>query len=162
MTARAGRATLGAICGRARAGEQALLARLIRRRLDLFRGRVFVFDRNFPGHAIITAITGAGGHVVARIRAGISLPDTGQWLPDGSRISYLNAPSGKESGRLPVRVAEHNVILQLGDGQQVSQTCTLATTLLDHHDASAGQVRDALVRVGDHVRTGQGHHRRCR
>jgi hypothetical protein len=48
ITARAGRATLGAITGKARAGEQTLLARLIRRRPDLFAGRVFVFDRNFP------------------------------------------------------------------------------------------------------------------
>jgi hypothetical protein len=34
LTARAGRAMLGAICGRARAGEQTLLARLVRRRKD--------------------------------------------------------------------------------------------------------------------------------
>jgi hypothetical protein len=34
------------------------------------------------------------------------LPVTeGGWLPDGSRISYLNAPSGKKDDRLPVRVA---------------------------------------------------------
>jgi DDE family transposase/transposase IS4-like protein len=144
VTARAGRATLGAIIGRARAGEQTLLARLIRRRPELFHGRVFVFDRNFPGHAIITAILDAGGHVVARIKDGISLPATeGGWLADGSRISYLNAQSGKKGDRLPVRVAEHNVVLPLGDGQQVSETCTLATTLLDHRLASAEQIRDA-------------------
>jgi len=47
VTARAGRATLGAITGNARAGEQTLLYRLIRRRPDLFAGRVFAFDRNF-------------------------------------------------------------------------------------------------------------------
>ena len=63
ITARAGRAKLGAITGAARAGERTLLARLIRRRPDLFAGRVFVFDRNFPGHKIITAIVDAGGHV---------------------------------------------------------------------------------------------------
>ena len=144
VTARAGRATLGAIIGRARAGEQTLLARLIRRRPELFRGRVFVFDRNFPGHAIITAILEAGGHVVARIKDGISLSATeGGWLADGSRISYLNAQSGKKGDRLRVRVAEHNVVLSLGDGQQVSGTCTLATTLLDHRLASAEQIRDA-------------------
>jgi hypothetical protein len=39
VTARAGRAKLGAITGAARAGEQTLLARLIRRRPDLFAGR---------------------------------------------------------------------------------------------------------------------------
>jgi Insertion element 4 transposase N-terminal len=144
VTARAGRATLGAIMGRARAGEQTLLARLIGRRPELFRGRVFVFDRNFPGHAIITAIVDAGGHVVARIKDGISLPVTeGGWLPDGSRISYLNAPPGKKADRLPVRVAGHNAVLPCGDGQQVSETCTLATTLLDHRLVSAEQIRDA-------------------
>lgn len=145
VTARAARATLGAICGKARAGEQTLLARLIRRRPGLFAGRVFVFDRNFPGHAIITAILDAGGHVVARIKAGISLPDTGQWLPDGSRVSYLNAPSGRTNERLAVRVAEHNAVLPCGDGEQVSETCTLITTLLDHHAASAGQIRDTYT-----------------
>jgi hypothetical protein len=144
VTAGAGRATLGAITGAARAGEQTLLARLIRRRPDLFCGRVFCFDRNFPGHAIITAILDAGGHVVARIKDGISLPVTeGGWLPDGSRISYLNAPSGKKDDQLPVRVAEHNVVLPCGDGQQVSEICTLATTLLDDRLASAEQIQDA-------------------
>ena len=68
---------LGAICGRARAGEQTLLARLVRRRPELVAGRVICFDRNFPGHDLITAIVNAGGHVVARVKAGISLP----WEP---------------------------------------------------------------------------------
>src|SRR5207302_1170338 len=56
LTARAGRAVLGAILGRARAGEQTLLARLVRRRPDLFAGRVTCFDRNFPGYALITTL----------------------------------------------------------------------------------------------------------
>ena len=146
VTARAGRATLGAVMGRARAGEQRLLARLIRRRPELFAGRVFCFDRNFPGHGIITAILAAGGHVVARVKDGISLPVTADgWLGDGSRTSYLNAPSGKTGDRLPVRVAEHNAVLPCGDGQQVSETYTLATTLLDHHLISAEQIRDAYL-----------------
>ena len=145
VTARAGRAKLGAITGRARAGEQALLARLIRRRPDLFAGRVFTFDRNFPGHAIITAILDAGGHVVARAKSDLALPlaPGGGWLADGSRLSWLNAPSGKEADRLPVRVAEHNAVLPCGDGQEVSETCTLITTLLDHETVSAEQVRGA-------------------
>lgn len=50
LTARAGRAMLGAICGRARTGEQTLLKRLVRRRPDLVAGRVVCFDRNFPGY----------------------------------------------------------------------------------------------------------------
>jgi len=128
LTARAGRAMLGAICGRARAGEQTLLKRLVRRRPGLVADRVICFDRNFPGHDLITAILDAGGHIIARVKAGISLPFDGQergWLPDGSRLTWLNAPSGKEEDRLPVRVAEHNAILLRGDGKaRVSETCT--------------------------------------
>ena len=147
LTARAGRAILGAICGRARAGEQTLLARLVRRRPDLVAGRVICFDRNFPGHDLITAIVNAGGHVVARVKAGISLPmePGGGWLPDGSRLTWLNAPSGKKEDRLAVRAAEHNVVLPRGDGEEASETCTLITTLLDHQAAPAGAVREAYL-----------------
>jgi hypothetical protein len=103
LTARAGRAMLGAILGGASAGEQTLLKRLVRRRPDLFAGRVTCFDRNFPGHDLITAILDAGGHVIARVKEGISLgfedgPGRG-WLPDESRMSWLNAPSGRKEDR---------------------------------------------------------------
>ena len=147
LTARAGRAMLGAICGRARAGEQALLARLVRRRPDLVAGRVVCFDRNFPGHALITAILQAGGHVVARVKEGISLPlePGGGWLPDGSRLTWLNAPSGKKDDRLAVRAAEHNAVLPCGGGEEVSEACTLITTLLDHQAAPAEAVREAYL-----------------
>jgi hypothetical protein len=118
ITARAGRARLGAITGKARAGEQTLLARLIRRCPGLFAGRVLVFDRNFPGHKIITAILDAGGQVVARVKSDLALPLTPDgWLSDGSRLSYLNAPSGKKDDRLPVRAAEHNVVCPAATGR---------------------------------------------
>ena len=111
----AGRAMLGAILGSTRAGEQTLLKRLARRRPDLFAGRVVCFDRNFPGHELITAILDAGGHVIARVKEGIALgledgPGRG-WLPDGSRMTWLNAPSGKKQDRLPVRAAEPTTAL---------------------------------------------------
>jgi len=150
LAGRAGRAMLGAITGQARAGEQTLLKRLVKRRPDLFAGRVTCFDRNFPGHDLIMAILQAGGHVIARMKEGISLdfengPDRG-WLPDGSRMSWLNAPSGKEGDRLPVRVAEHNAIMPRGDGTEtVSETCTVITTLLDHEAAPAEAVREAYL-----------------
>ncbi|MGH3198424.1 MAG: hypothetical protein ACRDNT_21485, partial [Streptosporangiaceae bacterium] len=150
LTARAGRAMLGAILGGASAGEQTLLKRLVRRRPDLFAGRVTCFDRNFPGYELITAILDAGGHVIARMKEGISLDfaegeDRG-WLPDGSRLSWLNAPSGKTEDRLPVRVTEHNAVLPAGDGtEEVSETCTVITTLLDHQAAPADQVRDTYL-----------------
>ena len=149
LTARAGRAMLGAICGRARAGEQTLLKRLVRRRPDLISGRVICFDRNFPGHDLITAILDAGGHVIARVKEGISLPFDGEdrgWLPDGSRLTWLNAPSGKQQDRLAVRAAEHNAILPHGDGkQEVSETCTVITTLLDHQAAPAQAVQETYL-----------------
>jgi hypothetical protein len=150
LTARAGRAMLGAILGGGSAGEQTLLKRLVRRRPDLFTGRVTCFDRNFPGYDLITAILDAGGHVIARVKDGISLdsadgPDRG-WLPDGSRMSWLNAPSGRKEDRLPVRVTEHNAILSAGDGTEtISETCTVITTLLDHRAAPAGPVREAYL-----------------
>jgi Insertion element 4 transposase N-terminal len=150
VTARAGRAMLGAILGQAGTGEQTLLKRLVRRRPGLFAGRVLCFDRNFPGHDLITAILQAGGHVVARVKEGISLgfadgPGRG-WLPDGSRMTWLNAPSGKKADRLPVRAAEHNVIMPgAGQHEQVSETCTIITTLLDHEAAPADEIRDAYL-----------------
>jgi len=137
----------GAILGSSRAGEQTLLKRLARRRPELFAGRVTCFDRNFPGYDLITAILDAGGHVVARVSATVALPlaPGGGWLPDGSRMTWLNAPSGKKQDRLPVRAAEHNVILPCGDGKEVSETCTVITTLLDHQAAPAGQVRETYL-----------------
>ena len=147
LTARAGRAMLGAILGSTRAGEQTLLRRLARRRPDLFAGRVICFDRNFPGHELITAILDAGGHVVARVSATVALPlePGGGWLRDGSRMTWLNAPSGKKADRLPVRAAEHNAVLPCGDGQEVSETCTVITTLLDHEAAPAEAVRETYL-----------------
>jgi hypothetical protein len=150
LTARAGRAMLGAILGSSSAGEQTLLKRLVKRRPDLFAGRVTCFDRNFPGYDLIMAILDAGGHVIARMREGISLdsedgPGRG-WLPDGSRMSWLNAPSGRKEDRLPVRVTEHNAILPCGDGtEEISETCTVITTLLDHRAAPADAVRETYL-----------------
>jgi transposase IS4-like protein len=150
LTARAGRAVIGAVLGQAGTGEQTLLKRLAKRRPDLFAGRVTCFDRNFPGHDLITAILLAGGHVIARVKEGISLPlqegpDRG-WLSDGSRTSWLNAPSGKKEDRLPVRVTEHNVLMPGPDGkEQASETCTIITTLLDHQAVPADAVRDAYL-----------------
>ncbi len=149
VTARAGRAMLGAVLGQAGAGEQTLLKRLVKRRPGLFAGRVTCSGRNFPGYDLITAILQAGGHVIARVKEGISLPFDGPargWLPDGSRMTWLNAPSGKKQDRLPVRAAEHNVILPSGGGkQEPSQTCTVITTLPGREAAPADAVRDTYL-----------------
>jgi hypothetical protein len=130
LTARAGRPVPGAIPGGSSAGEQALLKRLARRRPDLAAGRVICLDRNFPGHDLITAILDAGGHVIARVKEGIS-----PGLEDGP---------GR--GRLPARAAEHSAILPSGDGtEEISRTCTLITTLPDHQAAPADAIRDTYL-----------------
>jgi hypothetical protein len=71
VTARAGRAMLGAICGRAQAGEQTLLARLIRRRPGLFAGRVFCFDRNFRAPRGALAYRPRSGHGLEEVSVGL-------------------------------------------------------------------------------------------
>jgi hypothetical protein len=150
VIARAGRAMLGAVLGQASAGEQTLLKRLVRRRPELFAGLVVCFDRNFPGHDLVTAILDAGGHVIARVKEGIALPfedSPGRgWLPDGSRMTWLNAPSRRKADRLPVRAAEHNAVFPAGTrNEEASETCTIITTLLDHREAPADQVREAYL-----------------
>ena len=148
LTARAGRAMLGAILGSARAGEQTLLKRLVRRRPDLFAGRVTCFDRNFPGYDLITAILDAGGHVVARVKAGISLP-----LDARRRLAARRIPPDlaerpvREEGRPaagPRRRAQRDPALRRRD-EEVSETCTVITTLLDHQAAPADAVRETYL-----------------
>ena len=143
----AGRAVLCAAADTTDLGEQSLVARLVRERPGLFAGRVFLTDRNFLGYELITAILDAGGHLIMRVRDGISLPLTENgWLPDGSRLSYLNEPERRRAcGRLPLRVAEHNVILPCSEKGEVSETYTIATTLLDHETADAETLRTACT-----------------
>jgi hypothetical protein len=147
LTARAGRAIRGAVLGKSSDGEQTLLRTLASEQPGLFAGRVTMFDRNFPGHDLILAVLLAGGHVIARVKGGIALPFQGTpdkgWLPDGSRVSWLNAPSGKKEDRLPVRVAEHSALVTGPDGDKVSETCTLLTTLLDEAALPASVLRAA-------------------
>lgn len=140
VTARAGRAMLGAAADTTDAGEQSLVARLVRDHPGLFAGRVFLMDRNFLGYDLITAILDAGGHLIMRVKTGISLPLTEDgWLPDGSRRTYLDEPDRhRVADRLPLRVAEHNVVLPSSASGKVSETYTIATTLLDHEAADAG------------------------
>jgi hypothetical protein len=144
VTARAGRAVLGAAADATDTGEQSLVARLVRDHPELFAGRVFLMDRNFLGYHLITAILDAGGHLIMRVKSGINLPVTKDgWLPDGSRLTYLDEPGHhRVADRLPPRVAEHNAELP-GTSGDVSETCTIATTLLDHREADAETLRAA-------------------
>lgn len=142
VTARAVRAVLGAAIDGSGVGEQTLIARLVAEHPEIFAGRVFLVDRNFLGHELCTAILDAGGHLVMRVKKGIALPTVaGGWLEDGSRMSYLNAPSRKVCDRLPVRVVEHN--LTIPASQDVSELYCLASTLTDHERFPAEQIREA-------------------
>lgn len=144
VTARAVRSVLGAAMDACSAGEQTLIARLVAGHPDIFRGRVFVVDRNFLGYELTTAILDAGGHLVMRVKQGITLPAVpGGWLSDGSRMSYLNAPGRRVADRLPVRVVEHNVTVPGPGGETVSELYCLASTLLDHQRFPAEAIREA-------------------
>lgn len=111
VTARAARAMLGAAMDACSIGEQTLIARLVAAHPEIFAGRVFVVDRNFLGHELATAILDAGGHLVMRVKQGISLPAVpGGWL-SGRPRKFVGGPSsggglkpefrGGTSGRLP-------------------------------------------------------------
>jgi Insertion element 4 transposase N-terminal/Transposase DDE domain len=126
-----GRATLAAVPGAADVGEQTLLLRMVKQHPEVFcAGRVFCLDRNFPGYKIIDRIRACGGHLVMRMKAGISL-ELVRWLPDGSYLAWL----GKTHRRL-VRVVEYDV--DTADG--VSELFCLATTLLDWQTYPAAQI----------------------
>jgi hypothetical protein len=106
VTARAGRAVLGAAADATSVGEQSLEARLVRDHRELFAGRVFLMDRNFPRISPDHRDPGrAGGHLITRVKSGISLPVTeGGWLPDGSRLTYLDEPGHhRVADRRPLR-----------------------------------------------------------
>ena len=70
VTARAGRAMLGAILGQAGAGEQTLLKRLVRRRPELFAGRVICFDRNFRAPRGARSYRPHSGHELEEVFVG--------------------------------------------------------------------------------------------
>ncbi len=71
MTARAGRAMLGAILGSSHAGEQTLLKRLVKRRPDLFASRVTCFDRNFRAPRGALAYRPRSGHGLEEVSVGL-------------------------------------------------------------------------------------------
>ena len=74
--------------------------------------------------------------MIARVKEGIALPfqdtpDRG-WLPDGSRDQLAERPVGEEGG--PAPGPGHRALrprARPGRREEVSETCTLITTLLD-------------------------------
>jgi hypothetical protein len=97
---------------------------------------VFLVDRNFLGHDLITQIVACGAQLVMRVKAGITLHHV-RWLPDGSQLVYLSAPD--RCSVLMLRAVEYTV--ETPDG--ASELFCLATTLLDHHAYPAADLREA-------------------
>ena len=110
---------LGAVLGQAGAGSRPCRSGWNTLPGAVRRG-VTCFDRNFPGDDLITAILQAGGHVIARVKEGISLPFDGPLRLAARRIPHDLAERaiGQEAGPVPVRAAEHNVTLPSGTGSK--------------------------------------------
>jgi hypothetical protein len=124
----ASRAVIGAAMDSVAVGEQPLTARIAKTCPWVFTpGRLFLFDRNFLGWKLIQKLLATGGHLLMRMKAGISLPSLG-WLPDGSYRSRLNVPGGRA---IPVRVVDYDVKPPEGTDTSGELFC-LVTDLLDH------------------------------
>ena len=87
------RATVGVVTGPSGAGggrdkgeaEQRLLDSALEKYPRIFTpDRLWVMDRNFPGVLRIKAMLATGTHVLIRVKDGITLTRTGDFLPDGS------------------------------------------------------------------------------
>jgi hypothetical protein len=128
------RATLGVATGPSGAGaardkgeaEQVLLDKALKDYRYLFTPwRLWAMDRNYPGVTRIKAMLETGTHVLIRVKDGITLRRTGDFLPDGS---YLAEISGG-GATLAVRVIEYTVTVA---GRDALELFCLITDLRDH------------------------------
>jgi hypothetical protein len=134
ISAASTRATFGVTTGPSGAGasrdkgeaEQVLLDKALKDYEYLFTSwRLWVMDRNYPGVPRIKAMLATGTHVLIRVRDGITLRRTGDFLPDGS---YLAEISGG-GATLTVRVIEYQVSVA---GRDAPELFCLITDLHDH------------------------------
>ncbi len=106
--------------------EQALLDKALKDHPRLFTARrLWTMDRNFPGVPRIARMLATGTHVLIRVKDGITLDRTGDFLPDGS---YLAKVSGGGI-TLTVRVTEYTVAVA---GRDAPELFCLITDLHDH------------------------------
>ena len=128
------RAVLGVVTGPSGAGadrdkgeaEQALLDTALKDYRQVFTpGRLWVMDRNYPGVPRIKAMLETGTHVLIRVKDGITLRRTGDFLPDGS---YLAVISGGGL-TLTIRVIEYHVTVA---GRDAPELFCLITDLRDY------------------------------
>jgi len=106
--------------------EQKLLDKALKDYPQVFTpGRLWIMDRNFPGVPRIQRLLAAGTHMLIRVKDGIALRRTGDFLPDGSYLAEISG--GGET--LTVRVTEYTVTVA---GQDAPELFCLITDLLDH------------------------------
>ena len=139
------RATVGVVTGPSGAGggrdkgeaEQKLLDDALEKYPRIFTpDRLWVMDRNFPGVTRIKAMLATGTHVLIRVKDGITLTRTGDFLPDGSYPAVICGGGQK----LAVRVIEYTVAVA---GRHAPELFCLITDLTDHETYPAGMLAAA-------------------
>jgi hypothetical protein len=139
------RATVGVVTGPAGAGggrdkgeaEQKLLDGALAKCPHVFTpDRLWVMDRNYPGVPRIKAMLAAGTHVLIRVKDGVTLTRTGDFLPDGSYPALICGGGEK----LDVRVIEYQVSVA---GHDAPELFCLITDLTDHETYPAGMLAGA-------------------
>ena len=112
--------------------EQALLDKALTDYPHLFTpGRLWILDRNFPGVPRIQRMLATGTHVLIRVKDGITLRKTGDFLPDGSNLAAISGGGIT----LTVRVIEYTVSVA---GRDAPELFCLITDLHDHGAYPAG------------------------
>ena len=134
ISAASTRATFGVTTGPSGAGaardkgeaEQVLLDKALKDYGYLFTSwRIWVMDRNYPGVPRIKAMLAAGTHVLIRVRDGITLRRTGDFLPDGSYLAEISGGGATTA----IRVIEYTVAVA---GRDAPELFCLITDLRDH------------------------------
>jgi hypothetical protein len=117
--------------------EQMLLDRALKEYRHVFTpGRLWIMDRNFPGAPRIQRMLATGTHVLIRVKDGITLRRTGDFLPDGSYLAQISGGGIT----LTVRVAEYTVSVA---GRDAPELFCLITDLTDHVAYPAGTLAAA-------------------
>ena len=136
------RATVGVVSGPSGAGasrdkgeaEQKLLDGALQKYPRIFTpDRLWVMDRNFPGVPRIKKMLATGTHVLIRVKDGVTLTRTGDFLPDGSYPAVICGGGEK----LDVRVIEYQVSVA---GHDTPELFCLITDLTDHQAYPAGDL----------------------
>jgi hypothetical protein len=134
ISAASTRATFGVATGPSGAGggrdkgeaEQKLLDTALKDHWPVFTPwRLWIMDRNFPGTARIKDMLATGTHVLIRVKDGITLHRTGDFLPDGSYLAQISGGGIT----LTVRVIEYHVTVA---GRAAPELFCLLADLHDH------------------------------